>query len=112
MGGQHVHVAIGDNETRINLMRQFTYFLPHLLALSGSSPYWIGEDTGLASYRLTIFDNLPRTGLPPSFGSWSEFERSVQMIVDTGAIEDATKIWWDLRPSARFPTLESRICDV
>lgn len=110
--GQHVHVAIEDNETRIDLMRQFTYFLPHLLALSGSSPYWIGEDTGLASYRLTIFDNLPRTGLPPSFGSWSEFERSVQMIVDSGAIEDATKIWWDLRPSARFPTLESRICDV
>ncbi len=110
--GQHVHVGIEDDEARIDLMRQFSYFLPHLLALSGSSPFWKGEDTGLASYRLTVFDNLPRTGLPPSFSSWSEFERSVQMIVDTGAIEDATKVWWDLRPSGRFPTLESRICDV
>jgi len=110
--GQHVHVGIADNETRIDLMAQFPYFLPHLLALSASSPYWKGEDTGLASYRLTVFDNLPRTGLPPRFASWAEYERSVQVIVDTGAIADSSKIWWDLRPSARFPTLESRICDV
>ncbi|MDQ7080899.1 MAG: carboxylate-amine ligase [Paracoccaceae bacterium] len=110
--GQHVHVGIKDNETRIDLMAQFPYFLPHLLALSASSPYWKGEDTGLASYRLTVFDNLPRTGLPPRFASWAEYERSVQVIVDTGAIADSSKIWWDLRPSARFPTLESRICDV
>lgn len=110
--GQHVHVGIEDDEARIDLMSQFSYFLPHLLALSASSPFWKGKDTGLASYRLTVFDNLPRTGLPPSFSSWSEFERSVQMIVSTGAIEDATKVWWDLRPSGRFPTLESRICDV
>lgn len=110
--GQHVHVGIENDEARIDFLSQFPYFLPHLLALSGSSPFWIGEDTGLASYRLTIFDNLPRTGLPPVFNSWSEFERSVQMIVDTGAIEDSTKIWWDLRPSARFQTLENRICDV
>lgn len=109
--GQHVHIGIEDDEARIDLMNQFTYFLPHLLALSGSSPYWQGEDTGLSSYRLTIFDNLPRTGLPPRFSSWSEYARSVQMIVDTGAIEDSTKIWWDIRPSARFPTLEARICD-
>lgn len=110
--GQHVHVGIEDDAARIDLMNQFAYFLPHLLALSGSSPFWKGEDTGLASYRLTIFDNLPRTGLPPRFSSWAEYERSVQIIVETGAIEDSSKIWWDIRPSSRFPTLESRICDV
>ena len=72
----------------------------------------MGEDTGLASYRLTVFDNLPRTGLPPRFQSWGEFHRTVQVLVELGLIEDATKIWWDLRPSHRFPTIESRICDV
>jgi len=111
ISGMHVHVGIEDNDLRIDLMNQFAYFLPHLLALSCSSPYWQGQDTGLSSYRLTIFDNLPRTGLPPIMHSWSEYERSVQAIIDTGAIEDATKIWWDLRPSGRFPTLEARICD-
>ncbi len=110
--GQHVHVGIESDEVRIDLMRQFSYFLPHLLALSTSSPFWKGEDTGLASYRLTVFDNLPRTGLPPAFDSWAEYERSVQLIIDTGSIQDSSKIWWDIRPSARFPTLESRICDV
>lgn len=110
--GMHVHVGIGDDDLRADLMNQFTYFLPHLLALSTSSPFWQGEDTGLASYRMTIFDNLPRTGLPPRFHSWAEYQRSVQVLVDLGIIEDATKIWWDLRPSGRFPTLESRICDV
>ncbi|MEM5470190.1 carboxylate-amine ligase [Hoeflea sp. AS60] len=110
--GMHVHVGIDDDETRIDLMAQFPYFLPHLLALSTSSPYWKGDDTGLDSYRLTVFDNLPRTGLPPRFSSWSEYQRSVQIIIDSGLIEDSSKIWWDLRPSDRFPTLESRICDV
>ena len=110
--GMHVHVGIERDDTRIDLMNQFTYFLPHLLALSASSPYWRGQDTGLASYRLTVFDNLPRTGLPPRLGSFSEFERSVQLIIDTGLIQDSSKIWWDLRPSSKFPTLESRICDV
>jgi carboxylate-amine ligase len=110
--GMHVHVGLGDDDLRTDLMSQFVYFLPHLLALSASSPYWQGEDTGLASYRMTIFDNLPRTGLPPRFTSWAEYERSVRVLTDLGIIEDATKIWWDLRPSARFPTLESRICDV
>ena len=110
--GQHVHVGIEDEDTRVDLMRQFTYFLPHLLALSSSSPFWRGEDTGLASYRLTVFDNLPRTGLPPAFESWSEYQRSLNTIIATGVIEDGTKIWWDLRPSSRFPTLENRICDV
>ena len=110
--GMHVHVGIDDDETRIDLMAQFPYFLPHLLALSTSSPYWKGDDTGLNAYRLTVFDNMPRTGLPPRFSSWSEYERSVQVIIDSGLIEDSSKIWWDLRPSSRFPTLESRICDV
>lgn len=110
--GMHVHVGIEDDELRIDLLNQFPYFLPHLLALSTSSPFWLGYETGLRSYRLTVFDNLPRTGLPPNFSSFSEFQRSVQVIIDAGLIEDATKIWWDLRPSARFPTVESRICDM
>ncbi|MCB1458095.1 MAG: carboxylate-amine ligase [Nitratireductor sp.] len=110
--GMHVHVGLDDDDLRIDLMSQFPYFLPHLLALSTSSPYWKGDDTGLNSYRLTVFDNLPRTGLPPRFGSWSEYQRSVQIIIDSGLIEDGSKIWWDMRPSSRFPTLESRICDV
>ncbi len=110
--GMHVHVGIADPDTRIDLVNQLSYFLPHLLALSASSPFWQGDDTGLASYRLTVFDNLPRTGLPPHFAGWSEYARSVQAIVDLGLIEDSSKIWWDLRPSARFPTIEARICDV
>ncbi|MDU8929167.1 carboxylate-amine ligase [Alisedimentitalea sp. MJ-SS2] len=110
--GNHVHVGIGDNELRIDLMNQLSYFLPHLLALSCSSPFWYGEDTGLACYRLTVFDNLPRTGLPPKMDGWGEYERSVAALVDLDLIEDSTKIWWDLRPSHRYPTLESRICDV
>ncbi|MEQ8306144.1 MAG: carboxylate-amine ligase [Hoeflea sp.] len=110
--GMHVHIGIDDDEARIDLMSQLPYFLPHLLALSTSSPYWKGDDTGLNAYRLTVFDNLPRTGLPPRFASWSEYKRSVQIIIDSGLIEDCTKIWWDLRPSDRFPTLESRICDI
>jgi len=110
--GMHVHVGISDDNLRIDLMNQFSYFLPHLLALSTSSPFWEGDETGLRSYRLTVFDNLPRTGLPPEFTSFDEFQRSVGIITATGLIEDSTKIWWDLRPSHRFPTLESRICDV
>jgi carboxylate-amine ligase len=110
--GMHVHVGIDPPDRRIDLMNQMSYFLPHLLALSASSPFWQGQDTGLASYRLTVFDNLPRTGLPPRMESFGSFERSVQVLVDMGVIEDASKIWWDLRPSSRFPTLESRICDV
>jgi len=112
ISGMHVHVGLPDKEDRIDILNQLTYFLPHLLALSASSPYWQGEDTGLASYRLTIFDNLPRTGLPPQFNSWSAYERTVKAIVGLGLIEDSSKIWWDLRPSARFPTIEARICDV
>ncbi len=110
--GMHVHVGIGQKDLRIDLMNQLTYFLPHLLALSASSPFWQGDDTGLASYRLTVFDNLPRTGLPPQLRSWGEYERSVKALTDLDVIEDSSKIWWDLRPSSKFPTIESRICDV
>ena len=110
--GMHVHVGIEDDALRTDLMPQLCYFLPHLLALSTSSPYWQGDDTGLASYRLTVFDNLPRTGLPPHFGSWAEYERTTGTLIELGVIEDTTKIWWDLRPSHRFPTLETRIMDV
>ena len=110
--GMHVHVGIGDDALRIDLMNQMTYFLPHLLALSCSSPYWDGRDTGLKSYRLTVFDALPRTGLPERFQSFAEYERHVAILVNAGLIEDATKIWWDIRPSARYPTLETRIMDV
>ena len=110
--GMHVHVGIDPPDRRIDLMNQMSYFLPHLLALSTSSPFWQGLDTGLDSYRLTVFDNLPRTGLPPQMESFSAFERSVHILTDLGVIEDATKIWWDLRPSHRFPTIEARICDV
>ena len=110
--GMHVHVGIPDRDMRIDLMNQLVYFLPHLLAMSTSSPFWQGEDTGLNSYRLTVFDNLPRTGLPPRLDGWGSFERSVSVLVDMGLIEDSSRIWWDLRPSSRFPTIESRICDV
>ncbi len=110
--GMHVHVGIEDEDLRIDLLGQISYFLPHLLALSASSPFWLGRDTGLASYRLSIFDNLPRTGLPPVFSSFGEYTRTVETLTRAGVIEDATKIWWDMRPSARFPTLEARICDV
>ena len=110
--GMHVHVGIESPARRIDLMNQLCYFLPHLLALSASSPFWMGQDTGLASYRLTVFDNLPRTGLPPRLDSWAEFETITEVMINLGIIEDSSKIWWDLRPSSRFPTLETRICDV
>lgn len=110
--GLHVHVGIDDDELRIDLMNQVSYFLPHLLALSTSSPFWRGEDTGLASFRVSVFDGLPRTGLPERFESWSEYRRHVGILVQAGLIEDASKLWWDVRPSERFPTLEMRISDI
>ena len=110
--GMHVHVGIPDQDMRISLVNQLKYFLPHLHALSTSSPFWQGDDTGLNSYRLTVFDNLPRTGLPPRMDNWDEFVSTVDTLVSLGLIEDASKIWWDLRPSSKFPTIESRICDV
>jgi len=110
--GMHVHVAVEDELLRFDLFNQLPYFLPHLLALSGSSPFWRGAETGLQSYRLSVLDELPRTGLPPSFMNAAEYHRTVELLVHAGEIEDATKVWWDIRPSARFPTLEMRITDV
>ena len=110
--GMHVHVGIGSPHLRIDLMNQVKYFLPHLLALSTSSPFWDGVLTGLHAYRLVIFQNLPRTGLPEEFVSWGEYERYVDILVSAGLIEDATKLWWDIRPSNRYPTLEMRVSDV
>jgi carboxylate-amine ligase len=110
--GMHVHVGIEDDELRIDLMNQMCYFLPHLLAMSSSSPFWEGEETGLKSFRLTVFNSLPRTGLPSHFASYGEFRRTVDTLIRNGLIQDTTKIWWDLRPSSRYPTLETRIMDV
>ena len=110
--GMHVHVGINDDSLRIDLMNQLSYFLPHLLALSCSSPFWEGRDTGLKCYRLTVFDALPRTGLPERFQSFAEYERHVDILINAGMIQDSTKIWWDVRPSGRYPTLETRIMDV
>ena len=110
--GMHVHVEIDDPETRIDLMSQVSYILPHLLVLSTSSPFWEGNDSGLKSYRIAVWNELPRTGLPEPFDSYGEYLRHVNIMVNTGVIEDSTKIWWDIRPSARFPTLEMRIADI
>jgi len=112
IAGMHVHVGVEDDELRIDLMNQATYFLPHLLALSTSSPFWRGEDTGLKCYRLSVFEEMPRTGLPQRFESYEEYLRHVNVMVRAGLIEDATMLWWYIRPSARFATLEMRITDV
>ncbi len=112
ISGMHVHVGIEDQDLRIDLMSQISYVLPHLLALSTSSPFWVGEDTGLKSYRIAVWNEMPRTGLPELFDSYSEYQQHVDILVNTGVIEDGTKIWWDVRPSARFPTLEMRIADI
>jgi carboxylate-amine ligase len=110
--GMHVHIGIPDDESRNDLLNQLGYFLPHLLALTTSSPFWQGYNTGLKSYRLSVFDELPRTGLPEKFDSFGEYQRHIGILVKAGLIEDASKVWWDIRPSARFPTLELRICDI
>ena len=112
ISGMHVHVGIPDDELRIDLMNQASYTLPHMLALSTSSPFWRGEDTGLKSYRVSIFDQMPRTGLPPQFHSYTDYIKHVNVLVDLGLIENASKIWWDIRPSFKFPTLEMRLSDV
>ena len=112
ISGMHVHVGIENDDLRADLMGQMAYFLPHLLALSTSSPFWQGRDTGMMSYRISVWDELPRTGVPERCESWSEYLRIVAGLEAAGVIEDPTKIWWDLRPSCRYPTLEMRICDV
>ncbi len=110
--GMHVHVGIDDDELRIDLLNQASYFLPHLLALSTSSPFWRGDNTGLKSYRLSVFEELPRTGLPGQFDTYGDYRRHVDILTNVGVIPDASMLWWDLRPAERFPTLEMRISDV
>lgn len=112
ISGMHVHVCIDDEDLRIDLMNQVVYFLPHLLALSTSSPFWSGDNTGLKSYRTSIFRSLPRTGLPEEFNSWADYRKHVAVLIEAGIIEDATKLWWDIRPSDRYPTLELRCTDI
>ena len=110
--GMHVHIGIEDKDVLIDVMNQVPYFLPHVLALTTSSPFWHGRDTGLKSYRSIVFQSLPRTGLPPSFSSFAEYQRSIDVMVETKCIDEPTKIWWDVRPHPRFPTLEFRISDI
>ena len=110
--GLHVHVGIEDRETLIHLMNQMRYFLRHLLAISTNSPFWIGMNTGLKSYRCKVFDRFPRTNIPDTFTSWADFESFVSLLVKTRSIDNAKKIWWDVRPHPVFDTLEIRICDI
>ena len=110
--GMHIHIGVEDDDLRIDLMNQASYFLPHLLALSCSSPFWEGDDTSLASYRLTVFDSLPRTGLPDNLASFAGYRQLVQHLVESKCLQDASKLWWDIRPSSAFPTVEQRITDV
>src|SRR5438034_2398711 len=110
--GTHVHVGIEDREFLIDAMNVVRYLMPHLLALSTSSPFWMGRNTGLKSYRSVIWSNFPRTGIPPELSSFDEYENYVQLLVKTGSIDDGKKIWWDLRAHPTFPTLEFRVCDM
>jgi carboxylate-amine ligase len=110
--GTHVHVGIEDREFLVDAMNVARYMLPHVLALSTSSPFWMGRDTGLKSYRSIIFRNFPRTGVPRTFNSWADLTYLVDTLTRTNSIPDGTKIWWDARPNWRYPTLEFRICDV
>jgi carboxylate-amine ligase len=109
--GMHVHVGIDDDDLRVDLMNQLSYFVPHLVALSCSSPFWEGERTGLMSFRLSIFSSLPRTGLPERFSSYAELRRHLDMLIRNGVIENASKMWWDVRPNPRYATLEARVMD-
>jgi glutamate---cysteine ligase / carboxylate-amine ligase len=110
--GLHVHVGIEDREAAIRIMNSLRYFLPHILALSTNSPFWLGMETGYKSYRAKVFENFPRTNLPDSFASYSEFESYVNLLIKTNSIDNAKKIWWDVRPHPFFDTVEVRICDI
>jgi carboxylate-amine ligase len=110
--GTHVHIGIEDRDFLIDAMNVARYFVPHVLTLSTSSPYWMGRITGLKSYRSVIFRNFPRTGVPPLLRSWSEFSSLLDTLVRTHSVPDGSKIWWDVRPNHSYPTLEFRVCDV
>lgn len=109
--GLHVHIGIPDPQLRIDIFNEARYFLPHLLCLSTSSPFWLGRETGLKSYRSVLWSRFPRTGIPPQFDTWEDFQSFVALLVKTNSIPDGSKIWWDLRPHHVYPTLEFRICD-
>jgi len=110
--GLHVHVGIEDREGAIRIMNSLRYFLPHILALSTNSPFWLGMETGYKSYRSKVFERFPRTNLPDSFSSYSEFESYVNLLIKTNCIDNAKKIWWDVRPHPFFNTVEVRVCDI
>ena len=110
--GLHVHIGVEDRETAIHLMNHARYFLPHILALSTNSPFWLGMNTGLHSYRCKVFDKFPRTNIPDYFPSWGEYENFIKLLIKTGCIDNATKIWWDILPHPFFNTLEFRVCDI
>ena len=109
--GLHVHVGIPDRGTAIHVMNQARYFLPHIYALSVNSPFWVGQNTGLKGYRLKVFERFPRTGIPDAFESLSEYEDYCKLLVKTGCVDNAKKIWWDIRLHPFFDTLEVRVCD-
>ena len=110
--GLHVHIGIEDRETAIHMMNHARYFLPHILALSTNSPFWLGMNTGLKSYRCKVFDKFPRTNIPDYFPSWGEYENFIKLLIKTNCIDNAKKIWWDIRPHPFFNTIEFRVCDV
>ena len=110
--GLHVHIGIDDKELAIHIMNAARYFLPHIYALSTNSPFWKGNNTGFKSYRAKIFDRFPRTGIPDYFTSHGDYQSYVDTLIKTGCIQDSSKIWWDIRPHSKYPTLEFRICDV
>ena len=110
--GLHVHVGIEDREAAIRVMNSLRYFLPHILALSTNSPFWMGLETGYKSYRAKVFENFPRTNLPDTFASYAEFEGYVDLLIKTNCIDNAKKLWWDVRPHPFFNTIEVRICDI
>jgi len=110
--GLHVHIGIEDREIAIQLMNHARYFVPHILALSTNSPFWLGMNTGLKSYRCKVFDKFPRTNIPDYFPSWGEYENFIKLLIKTNCIDNAKKIWWDIRPHPFFNTLEFRVCDI
>jgi len=110
--GLHVHIGVEDRETAIQMMNHARYFVPHLLALSSNSPFWLGMNTGLKSYRCKVFDKFPRTNMPDYFPSWGEYENYVKLLIKTHSIDNAKKIWWDIRPHPFFNTIEFRVCDI
>src|SRR5712675_1657764 len=110
--GLHVHIGVEDRETAIHMMNHARYFLPHILALSTNSPFWLGMNTGLKSYRCKVFDKFPRTNIPDYFPSWGEYENFIKLLIKTNCIDNAKKIWWDIRPHPHFDTLEFRCCDI